>query len=108
MTICIIPARFNSKRIKKKNIKFIKGKPLIGHVIQKLKKAKIFSRIIVSTDNLKIAKISKKFGAEVPFLRSKKLSDDYTPTYKVLVDCVKKLNLKMMNFTFVFILLLFS
>ena len=66
MTICIIPARFNSKRIKEKNIKFIKGKPLIGHVIQKLKKAKIFSRIIVSTDNLKMQKFQKSL-TEVPF-----------------------------------------
>jgi len=100
MTICIIPARYNSKRIKEKNIKILKGKPLIGHVIHKLKKTKIFTRIIVSTDNLKIAKIAKKFGAEVPFLRSKKLSDDYTPTYKVLVDCVKKIKSQNNEFHF--------
>jgi pseudaminic acid cytidylyltransferase len=91
MTICIIPARLNSKRIKEKNIKILNGKPLLGHVIKILKATKIFSRIIVSTDSKKIADIAKKYGAEVPFLRSKKLANDFTPIYKVLIDCVKKI-----------------
>jgi pseudaminic acid cytidylyltransferase len=91
MTICIIPARLRSKRIKEKNIKILNGVPLLGHVIKALKAAKLFSRIVVSTDSKKIAKIAKKYGAEAPFLRDKKLSDDYTPTYKVLIDCIEKL-----------------
>ena len=91
MTICIIPARSGSKRIKNKNIQKINNQYLIGIVIKIAKKSGIFKRIIVSTDSKKIAKIAKNFGAEVPFFRSKKLSDDYTPTYKVLIDCIKKL-----------------
>ncbi|MDB2680802.1 pseudaminic acid cytidylyltransferase, partial [Candidatus Pelagibacter bacterium] len=91
MTICIIPARSGSKRIKNKNIKKIQGEPIIAKVIQIAKKSGLFKRVIVSTDSLKIAEISRKFGAEVPFLRSKKLSDDFTPTYKVLADCIKKI-----------------
>lgn len=91
MTVCIIPARSGSKRIKNKNIIEIEDEPIIAKVIKLAKKSKLFERIIVSTDSLKIAKISKKFGAEVPFLRSKKLSDDFTPTYKVLIDCIKKI-----------------
>ena len=91
MTICIIPARSGSKRIKNKNIQKINNQHLIEIVIKIAKKSGIFSRIVVSTDSKKIAKIAKNFGAEVPFFRSKKLSDDYTPTYKVLIDCIKKL-----------------
>lgn len=91
MTICIIPARSGSKRIKNKNIQKINNQHLIGIVIKIAKKSGIFKRIIVSTDSKKIAKIAENYGAEVPFLRSKKLSDDYTPTYKVLTDCIKKL-----------------
>ncbi len=91
MSICIIPARAGSKRIKNKNIKKINGTPLIGRTIQIAKKSGLFKRIIVSTDSLHIASIAKKYGAEVPFLRNKKLSDDYTPTFKVLIDTVRKI-----------------
>ena len=69
--IALIPARKGSKRLKDKNIKKILGKPLIVHTIEQAKKAKNISRIIVSTDCEIIARISKKSGAEVPFLRSK-------------------------------------
>lgn len=91
MSICIIPARSGSKRIKNKNITKIQGEPVIAKVISVAKKSGLFKKIVVSTDSTKIAKISKKYGAEVPFLRDKKLSNDYTPTYKVLIDCIKKI-----------------
>ena len=94
MTICIIPARSGSKRIKNKNIKKINNVPLLGIVIKIALKSKIFKRIIVSTDSKKISKLAIKYGAEVPYIRNKKLADDYTTTYEVLVDVVKKLKLK--------------
>ena len=53
MTICIIPARSGSKRIKNKNIKKINNVPLLGIVIKIALKSKIFKRIIVSTDSKK-------------------------------------------------------
>ena len=77
MNIAIIPARAGSKRIKNKNIKLFRGKPIIYYSINAAKKSKIFQKIIVSTDSEKIKKISEKYGAEVPFLRPKYLSDDY-------------------------------
>ena len=58
MTICIIPARKNSKRIKNKNIINFYGKPIIYYAIKIAKKSKLFSRIVVSTDCVKIAKIA--------------------------------------------------
>ena len=96
--ICIIPARGGSKRIKNKNIINFYGKPLIYYSIKAAKKSNIFSRIIVSTDSKKIMKISRKFGAEVPFLRNKKLSDDKTSTMDVLIDTIKKINSTNINF----------
>jgi len=89
--ICIIPARYNSKRIKNKNIIKIKNLPLIAHVIKNLKKSKCFEDIFVSTDSEKIKKISVKYGAKAPFRRSKKLSDDYTGIHKVVKDAINKL-----------------
>lgn len=76
--IAIIPARGGSTRIKNKNIKKFFGKPMIAWTILAAKKSKIFNKIIVSTDSKKIANISKKYGAEVPFLR-KKYNDDFSP-----------------------------
>ena len=74
--LAIIPARSGSKSIKDKNIISYKGKPLIYHSIQIALKSKLINRVIVSTDSKKYANISKKFGAEVPFLRPKKISKD--------------------------------
>jgi len=90
--ICIIPARKGSKRIKNKNIKLFAGKPLISYVIKIAKKSKLFSRIIVTTDSKKIANIAKNSGAEVPFIRDKKLSNDYASSIEALLDCINKIN----------------
>ena len=67
--IALIPARIGSTRIKKKNIKLLKGKPLIYYTIKASLKSKFISRTIVLTDSKEIKKISKKYQAEVPFLR---------------------------------------
>lgn len=92
MNIAIIPARSGSKRIKNKNIKIFKKKPIIYWSIKEALKSKLFDKVYVSTDSKKIAKIAKKFGAEVPFLRSKKLSNDYAGTTDVIIDLIKKIN----------------
>ena len=67
MNIAIIPARQGSKRIKEKNIKKFLGKPIISYTIKKVKSSKLFDYVVVSTDSLKIKKISEKFGAKVFF-----------------------------------------
>ena len=84
MRIGIIPARGGSKRIHKKNIKDFCGKPMIAWSIELLLECKFVDRVIVSTDDEEIADISKSLGAEVPFMRPKNLSDDFTPTIDVL------------------------
>ena len=98
MKICLIPARSKSKRLKNKNIKKFLGKPLIEWSIQKAKASKLFDDIIVSTDSKKIANIAKKFGASVPFLRPKKLANDYAIDRDVLhhyLDYVHKNKIKV-------------
>ena len=70
MNIAIIPARSGSKRIKNKNIKKFHGKPIIAWSILEALKAKVFDKVIVSTDSEKIAKIARNYGAVTPFLRS--------------------------------------
>lgn len=75
--ICIIPARAGSKRIKQKNIKNFLGKPIIGYSIKAALDSKEFEKVMVSTDSEEIAAIARKYGAEVPFYRSNKNSDDH-------------------------------
>ena len=89
--ICVIPARGGSKGIPRKNIRKILGKPLIAYTIEKSLKSKIFSHVIVSTEDKQIASIAKKYGAEVPFMRPKRLAGDYVPMHPVIEYTVKKL-----------------
>lgn len=69
-----IPARGGSKRIPKKNIKLLAGKPLIAYTIEAAKKSKHINRILVSTNSKEIASAAKQYDAEVPFLRPASIS----------------------------------
>lgn len=91
--IGIILARGGSKRVVKKNIRIFHGKPMIAYAIQSAINAKIFDRLIVSTDCVETAQISQGFGAEVPGLRSFDLSGDNVPTTEVMSELVKAFNL---------------
>ena len=89
----IIPGRGGSKGIALKNIQKVGKLPLIAHTILSARESKLATRIIVSTDNEKIANIAKKFGAEIPFLRPKKFSSDKSSTLDVVkhaLDYLKK------------------
>ncbi|MBQ4820076.1 pseudaminic acid cytidylyltransferase [Aquimarina sp. MMG016] len=91
--VVIIPARGGSKRIPRKNLKFFLGKPIIAYSIKAALEANIFDEVMVSTDDVEIAEIAKKYGASVPFLRSTKNSDDYATTYDVInevINCYKE------------------
>lgn len=92
MKIAIIPARGGSKRIPRKNIKAFCDKPMIAWSIEVAKASQLFDRIIVSTDDSEIAEIAKAWGAEVPFLRPAKLSDDHATTTEVIAHAIKWLH----------------
>lgn len=84
--ICIITARGGSKRIPGKNKKLFLGKPIICYSIEAAISSGIFEEVMVSTDDEEIAEISKKAGAEVPFMRSEETSNDYATTDDVLLE----------------------
>ena len=75
-------ARKGSKGVPGKNIKLFHGKPLIAWAIEQAQKAKKINRVIVSTDSKEISEIALSYGAEVPFLRPKNLSEDSSPERK--------------------------
>lgn len=82
--IAIIPARAGSKGVIGKNIKNLKGKPLISYTIEEAKKSKLIDKLIVSTDSQEIADISLSLGASVPFIRPSELSTDSSLTFDVI------------------------
>ena len=92
--LAIIPARGGSIRLPKKNIKKLNGKHMIIYTIEAALQSKYQMRVIVTTDDKEIARISKKHGAEVPFIRPKELAQDKTPTLPVLQHALKFLNTK--------------
>ena len=74
-------ARGGSKGIPRKNIRPFAGKPLIAYAIQTSLNSKFINRVVVSTDDLEIAKVAKEYGADVPFMRPKELAGDTSPEW---------------------------
>jgi len=76
--LALVPARGGSKRIPRKNIRELWGKPLLAYSIETANQAALINRVICTTDDSEIADIALKYGAEVPFLRPKELAGDFT------------------------------
>jgi CMP-N,N'-diacetyllegionaminic acid synthase len=89
--LCLIGARGGSKGVTRKNLKLLGKKPLIAHTIESAINSKIFSNVVVSTEDEEIASISKKYGAEVPFLRPKKLATDSASMTDVMLHGLNQL-----------------
>ena len=86
--MAIIAARGGSKRLPNKNIIEFAGKPLIAWTIEAGLNCKFFDKVIVTTDDEKIADVSKEFGAEAPFLRPKELATDSAKSEDVIIHAV--------------------
>jgi len=90
-SICLICARGGSKGVPNKNTRIINKKPLIAHTIEKAIDSKLFEHVIVSTEDKKITRISKEYGAEIPFVRPTRLANNTTSVGDVFLHAVKKL-----------------
>lgn len=96
--IAIITARSGSKGLIDKNIKDLKGKPLIAYTIEAAILSECFDTVMVSTDSQKYAEISAKYGAEVPFLRSADLASDHATSSDVVLHVLNEYG--KMNITY--------
>ena len=92
--LAIIPARFGSKRLKMKNIKNFKGKPLFICALLSAKSSKYIDDVFLTTESIKIKKIAEKFGYLNNYLRNPKLSKDKTHANDVILDVFKNLKKK--------------
>jgi len=89
--LALINARGGSKGIPGKNIKVLCGKPLIGWTIDAAKKARCVDRVVVSTDDEKIASLAAQLGADVPFIRPPELAADETPSMAPVLHAIEQL-----------------
>lgn len=74
--LCIIPASGASKRLPKKNIKELNGKPLVMYAVEAAKKSDVFSEICVSTEDEEVIKCLRNYDVEVPFKRPNDLNSN--------------------------------
>mgnify|MGYP003340419544 CR=1 FL=1 len=89
--ICFIAARGGSKGVPNKNLRRILNEPLITHTIRKAIRSRLFSHVVVSTEDAKIRNVSKKAGAETPFWRPKELAVDDSSMSDVLLHGINEL-----------------
>lgn len=85
-TIC---CRSGSKNVPGKNVRELLGKPLIAHTIETALNCELMNDTIISTDDISIANIAKKFGANAPFLRPAELATDTASKWPVIVHAVE-------------------
>jgi CMP-N,N'-diacetyllegionaminic acid synthase len=83
-TLGLIPARGGSKGVPRKNIRLLRGRPLLEYTTESALGAQKLSRVVLSTDDEEIAELGRRCGVEVPFMRPKELAQDDTPSLPVV------------------------
>jgi len=102
--LALIPARGGSKGLPRKNIKPLLGKPLIAWTIEQARASGYIDRVVVSTDSRNIANISKRYGADAPFLRPKELARDSSSTIDAIIHALKWLEGRGGSFDYLILL----
>lgn len=92
--LCIVPARGGSKRLPRKNIRLLGGKPLIGWVLEAVISSGVFVHVCVSTEDEEIAEVGRRFGGDVPYLRPVELAADHVNAGAVAYEMAKTLSAK--------------
>ncbi len=97
-TICVIPAKYSSSRLKGKNLLKIKDFSLVEITIKLAKKSRLFSNIILSSDSDKILNLAKKYNIISIKRLNKYTSTKFASTESVVDDLLKQLNVQFDNF----------
>lgn len=84
----VITARAGSKGIPGKNLKLLRGKPLLAYTIEAAQHAGVFDRLVLSTDDPAAADLARSLGCDVPFMRPADLAQDHTPHLPVMQHVV--------------------
>ncbi len=102
--LAIIPARGGSKRLPRKNVMELAGKPLIAWTIEAALQSHFIDEVVVTTDNSEIINVAEEHGANVPFVRPLSLSDDNASTVDVVLHAVSYFMKKKITFDFIVLL----
>jgi N-acylneuraminate cytidylyltransferase/CMP-N,N'-diacetyllegionaminic acid synthase len=102
--LALIPARGGSKGLPGKNIRTLFGKPLIAWSIEAGLNSKYVDRVVVTTDDQKIASVAKKYGAEIPFMRPKELANDKSSSIDVVLHALDYLKKQGSEFDYIILL----
>lgn len=89
--LALIPARSGSKGLPDKNIRPLRGKPLMAHTIEATIQTGLMDDVVVSTDSERYADIARRYGADVPFLRPEWLSTDTSLASEYIVYTLDRL-----------------
>jgi CMP-N,N'-diacetyllegionaminic acid synthase len=90
--VALIPARSGSERVRDKNVRPLRGHPLLAYAIAAARDAGVFDRIVCSTDSGKIAEVAQRYGAEAPFLRPKELATSTSPDIEWIKHALEQLD----------------
>lgn len=90
--LAVIPARGGSRRLPRKNVRPLLGRPALAYTIEAAVDSGLFDRVVVTTDDPDIAATARACGAETPFLRSASLSHDLVPVSEATVDALERLD----------------
>lgn len=74
--LAIVPARGGSKGLPGKNVRLLAGKPMLAYTLESAQACERIARTIVSTDDVDIAAVARRYGAETPFIRPAELAGD--------------------------------
>lgn len=89
--VAFVFARGGSKSLPRKNLLPLAGKPLIAHSIDMALSLTRVNKVVVSTDDLEIAEVARRAGAEVPFLRPPELASDTAPEWLAWQHAIRAL-----------------
>ena len=89
--VALVPARAGSERVPGKNVRRLRGHPLIAYAIATAREAGVFDRVICSTDSVETAEIARWYGADVPFLRPAEYATSTSPDVEWIADLLDRL-----------------
>lgn len=87
----LVVARGGSRGLPQKNIRNLRGKPLIAYTIEAARQSALVDEVYLSTDDMEIASVAKTYGCEIPFLRESSLATDDASSVDVVSDAIKRL-----------------
>ena len=89
--LAIITARGGSKRVSRKNIRDLAGKPLFAWTVEEAKKSKYIDRLVLSSDDAETIELARQWGCDVPFVRPAEFSMDDTPGIEPILHALEAL-----------------